>query len=128
MLEINAGAYSFEAANACHEHEWRVWEDLTLPEGKLILFGIVGHGVNVVEHPELVAERIETFASVVGRKDVIASTEICWRGVAYEQRPMRRSRMHRSAGRGHELASTKECCHASRASKHRRPSAADECP
>jgi 5-methyltetrahydropteroyltriglutamate--homocysteine methyltransferase len=75
MLEINAGAYSFEAANARHEHEWRVWEDLTLPEGKLILPGIVGHATNVVEHPELVAERIERFASVVGRENVIASTD-----------------------------------------------------
>ncbi|WP_213814093.1 cobalamin-independent methionine synthase II family protein [Glaciihabitans sp. dw_435] len=75
MLEINAGAYSFEAANARHEHEWRVWEDVTLPEGKLILPGIVGHATNVVEHPELVAERIERFASVVGRENVIASTD-----------------------------------------------------
>ena len=75
MLEINAGAYSFEAANARHEHEWRVWEDVSLPEGKLILPGIVGHATNVVEHPELVAERIERFASVVGRENVIASTD-----------------------------------------------------
>jgi 5-methyltetrahydropteroyltriglutamate--homocysteine methyltransferase len=75
MLEINAGAYSFEAANARHEHEWRVWEDVTLPEGKIILPGIVGHATNVVEHPELVAERIERFASVVGRENVIASTD-----------------------------------------------------
>jgi 5-methyltetrahydropteroyltriglutamate--homocysteine methyltransferase len=75
MLEINAGAYSFEAANARHEHEWRVWEDVALPEGKLILPGIVGHATNVVEHPELVAERIERFASVVGRENVIASTD-----------------------------------------------------
>jgi 5-methyltetrahydropteroyltriglutamate--homocysteine methyltransferase len=75
MLEINAGAYSFEAANARHEHEWRVWEDVKLPEGKLILPGIVGHATNVVEHPELVAERIERFASVVGRENVVASTD-----------------------------------------------------
>jgi 5-methyltetrahydropteroyltriglutamate--homocysteine methyltransferase len=75
MLEINAGAYSFEAANARHEHEWRVWEDVTLPEGKLILPGIVGHATNVVEHPELVAERIEKFASVVGKENVVASTD-----------------------------------------------------
>ena len=75
MLDINAGAYSFEAANARHEHEWRVWEDVKLPEGKLILPGIVGHATNVVEHPELVAERIERFASLVGRENVIASTD-----------------------------------------------------
>jgi 5-methyltetrahydropteroyltriglutamate--homocysteine methyltransferase len=75
MLEINAGAYSFEAANARHEHEWRVWEDVALPDGKVILPGIVGHATNVVEHPELVAERIERFASVVGAERVIASTD-----------------------------------------------------
>jgi 5-methyltetrahydropteroyltriglutamate--homocysteine methyltransferase len=75
MLEINAGAYSFEAANARHEHEWRVWEDAKLPDGKVILPGIVGHATNVVEHPELVAERIERFASLVGRERVIASTD-----------------------------------------------------
>ncbi|GAB3605004.1 cobalamin-independent methionine synthase II family protein [Conyzicola nivalis] len=75
MLEINAGAYSFEAANARHEHEWRVWEDVKLPEGKLILPGIVGHATNVVEHPELVAERIGRFAGLVGRENVLASTD-----------------------------------------------------
>lgn len=75
MLEINAGAYSFEAANARHEHEWKVWQDVALPEGKLILPGIVGHATNVVEHPELVADRIERFASVVGKENVIASTD-----------------------------------------------------
>lgn len=75
MLEINAGAYSFEAANARHEHEWRVWEDVALPDGKLILPGITGHATNVVEHPELVAERIERFASLVGRERVVASTD-----------------------------------------------------
>ena len=75
MLQINAGAFSFEAANARHEHEWRVWEDVSLPEDKLIIPGIVSHATNVVEHPELVAERIERFASVVGRERVIASTD-----------------------------------------------------
>ena len=75
MLEIDAGAYSFEAANARHEHEWKEWQDVTLPEGKLILPGIVGHATNVVEHPELVADRIERFASVVGKENVIASTD-----------------------------------------------------
>jgi 5-methyltetrahydropteroyltriglutamate--homocysteine methyltransferase len=75
MLEIHAGAYSFEAANARHAHEWRVWEDVALPDGKLILPGVVGHATNVVEHPELVAERIDRFASLVGRERVIASTD-----------------------------------------------------
>jgi 5-methyltetrahydropteroyltriglutamate--homocysteine methyltransferase len=75
MLEINAGAYSFEAANVRHEHEWRVWEDLALPEGKVIVPGIVSHATNVVEHPETVADRIERFASVVGKENVVASTD-----------------------------------------------------
>ena len=75
MLEIDAGAYSFEAANARHEHEWRIWEDVTLPDGKLILPGVVGHATNVVEHPELVADRIERFARLVGRERVLGSTD-----------------------------------------------------
>lgn len=75
MLQINAGAYSFEAGNVRHEHEWRVWQDLTLPEGKLILPGVVSHATNVVEHPELVADRIERFATAVGKERVIASTD-----------------------------------------------------
>ncbi|MGY4860090.1 cobalamin-independent methionine synthase II family protein [Cryobacterium sp. AP23] len=75
MLEINAGSYSFEGANARHEHEWRIWEDATLPAGKTIVPGVIGHATNVVEHPELVADRIERFASVVGRDNVIASTD-----------------------------------------------------
>lgn len=75
MLRVNAGAYSFEAGNVRHEHEWRVWEDVTLPDGKLILPGVVSHATNVVEHPELVADRIERFAAAVGREAVVASTD-----------------------------------------------------
>jgi 5-methyltetrahydropteroyltriglutamate--homocysteine methyltransferase len=75
MLQINAGAYSFEAANARHEHEYRVWEEVKLPDDKLILPGIVSHATNVVEHPELVAERILRFAKLVGRERVIAATD-----------------------------------------------------
>jgi len=75
MLSVNAGAYSFEAANARHEHEWQVWRDVTLPEGKVILPGVVGHSTNVVEHPELVAERIRRFADAVGAENVVASTD-----------------------------------------------------
>ena len=75
MLEINAGSYSFEAANVRHEHEWKVWKDVALPAGKKIVPGIVSHATNVVEHPELVADRIERFASVVGPENVVASTD-----------------------------------------------------
>src|SRR5271165_5812089 len=75
MLTINAQAYSFEAGNVRHEHEWKVWQDVKLPDGKLILPGVVSHATNVVEHPELVAERILRFANLVGRERVIASTD-----------------------------------------------------
>ena len=75
MLAVDCSAYSFEAGNVRHEHEWRVWKDVTLPEGKLILPGVVSHATNVVEHPELVAERIQRFADVVGKERVIASTD-----------------------------------------------------
>ncbi len=75
MLAINCQAYSFEAGNVRHEHEWSVWKDVKLPDGKLILPGVVSHATNVVEHPELVAERILRFANVVGRENVIAATD-----------------------------------------------------
>ncbi|MDQ0754395.1 cobalamin-independent methionine synthase II family protein [Arthrobacter sp. B3I4] len=75
VLQVNAGAYSFEAANVRHEHEWRVWEDTKLPEGKSIIPGVVSHATNVVEHPDLVADRIVRFAELVGRENVIASTD-----------------------------------------------------
>jgi 5-methyltetrahydropteroyltriglutamate--homocysteine methyltransferase len=75
MLKIEAGAYSFEAGNVRHEHEYKVWDDVALPEGKLILPGVVSHATNVVEHPELVADRIERFAVRVGRENVVASTD-----------------------------------------------------
>ena len=75
MLAINAGAYSFEAGNVRHEHEWAVWRDVKLPDAKLILPGVVSHATNVVEHPEVVADRIVRFANLVGRDRVIASTD-----------------------------------------------------
>ncbi len=75
MLKIDAGAYSFEAGNVRHEHEWAVWKDTKLPDDRLILPGVVSHATNVVEHPELVAERIGRFARLVGKERVIASTD-----------------------------------------------------
>jgi len=75
MLAVNCQGYSFEAANARHEHEWNVWEEVHLPDGKIILPGIVSHATNVVEHPELVALRICRFAKLVGRERVIAATD-----------------------------------------------------
>jgi 5-methyltetrahydropteroyltriglutamate--homocysteine methyltransferase len=75
MLRINCQGYSFEAANVRHEHEWNVWRDVKLPDDKIVLPGIVSHATNVVEHPDLVAERIGRFADVVGRERVVASTD-----------------------------------------------------
>jgi 5-methyltetrahydropteroyltriglutamate--homocysteine methyltransferase len=75
MLAIDCQAYSFEAGNVRHEHEWTVWEEIKLPDDKLILPGVVSHATNVVEHPELVAQRIVRFANLVGRENVIASTD-----------------------------------------------------
>lgn len=83
MLKINAGAYSFEAGNVRHEHEWSVWKDTKLPDDKLILPGVVSHATNVVEHPELVAERIGRFAKLVGKERVIASTDCGLGGRVY---------------------------------------------
>src|SRR5690606_7983772 len=75
MLAVNAGAYSFEAANPRHEHEWHLWEQVKLPEGKKIIPGVITHSTNVVEHPELVADRICRFAGAVGRDNVIAGAD-----------------------------------------------------
>lgn len=75
VLDVRAGGYTFEAANARHEHEWRLWETTRLPEDKVIIPGVVSHATNVVEHPELVAERIGRFAGLVGPERVIASTD-----------------------------------------------------
>ncbi len=75
MLAVNAQAYSFEAGNVRHEHEWRVWQSVKLPEGKILIPGVVSHATNVVEHPELVADRIVRFAELVGRENVIAATD-----------------------------------------------------
>jgi 5-methyltetrahydropteroyltriglutamate--homocysteine methyltransferase len=75
MLAVNCQAYSFEAGNVRHEHEWKVWQDVKLPAGKILLPGVVSHATNVVEHPELVADRIVRFANLVGRENVIVSTD-----------------------------------------------------
>jgi len=75
LLEIDAKYYSFEAANVRHEHEWTVWQDLELPEDRVIVPGIVSHATNVVEHPEVVAQRLERFARIVGPERVIGSTD-----------------------------------------------------
>jgi 5-methyltetrahydropteroyltriglutamate--homocysteine methyltransferase len=75
ILRVRAGAYVLEMANPRHEHEWRVWENFKLPKGAVLIPGVVSHATNVVEHPELVAERIVRLAKLVGRENVIAGTD-----------------------------------------------------
>lgn len=75
ILKIRAGAYSLEAANPRHEHEWKVWKDVKLPDGKVLIPGIISHSTILVEHPELVAERIVRYAGVVGRDNIIAGSD-----------------------------------------------------
>ena len=75
LVKINADAYSVEAGNVRHAHEWRVWEDVKLPEGRTLIPGVVSHATDLVEHPELVAERLVNYASIVGRENVQAGTD-----------------------------------------------------
>ena len=85
LLEVKAQAYLIEGANARHEHEWAVWRDVRLPEGKILVPGVVTHSTDVVEHPDLVAQRIERFASVVGAENVIAGTDCGFGGRSHPQ-------------------------------------------
>jgi 5-methyltetrahydropteroyltriglutamate--homocysteine methyltransferase len=75
LLKVDAGAYLIEMANPRHEHEWHVWEDLELPDGKTLIPGVISHQTNVVEHPELVAERLIRLAKLVGRDNVMGGTD-----------------------------------------------------
>lgn len=75
ILEVKAGYYAMEQANPAHEHEWKVWEDVKLPDGKKLIPGVVTHHTNVVEHPEVVAQRLVRLANVVGRENVLAGTD-----------------------------------------------------
>jgi 5-methyltetrahydropteroyltriglutamate--homocysteine methyltransferase len=75
MLAVNAGAYSFEVANPRHQHEWRIWEDGKLPDGKILMPGLLSHATNFVEHPRGIADGIVTYARLVGRENVIASAD-----------------------------------------------------
>ena len=89
ICRVNAGSYSIEASNPCHEHEWKVFEDVKLPEGATLIPGVVGHCTDFIEHPDLVAERLVRYAKLVGRENVLAGTDcglgprvghasICW--------------------------------------------------
>jgi len=86
ILAVRAGAYSIEAANPRHEHEWRVWETRKLPAGKILIPGVVTHHTITVEHPRLVADRILRFARIVGRENVIAGTDCGFAQAQFIQR------------------------------------------
>ena len=75
MLKVDAIGYSFEASSPRHAHEWRIWEDHKLPADKFLIPGVVCHSTNIVEHPQLVADRLQNFINLVGRERVIASTD-----------------------------------------------------
>jgi 5-methyltetrahydropteroyltriglutamate--homocysteine methyltransferase len=88
ILQVRAGAYVIEGANPRHEHEWKVWQDVELPAGKVLVPGVISHATNIVEHPELVCERIVRLAQLVGRDNIIAGTDC-----GFAQSPMYR-RVH----------------------------------
>ncbi len=90
VLTVNAGAYAFEAANPRHEHEWQVWKTVKPPEGTRLMPGLIAHSTNVVEHPELVAERLMRYAELVGPENVMAGTDC-----GFCQSPLA-GRVHRS--------------------------------
>ena len=75
MLQVKAGAYLVEAANSRHEHEYHLWEDVKLPDGKILIPGVVTHSTNLIEHPELVAERITRYTDRLGPENVIAGAD-----------------------------------------------------
>src|SRR2546423_5485247 len=75
ILSVKVGAYVIEGANPRHEHEWKVWQDVKLPQGRVLIPGVISHATNVVEHPELVAERVVRLARLLGRENVIAGTD-----------------------------------------------------
>jgi 5-methyltetrahydropteroyltriglutamate--homocysteine methyltransferase len=85
VLSVTAGAYSVEAGNVRHEHEWRVWQHVKLPDGKLLIPGVVSHATNIVEHPQVVADRIVRYANLVGRENVIAGSDCGFGGRIHPQ-------------------------------------------
>ena len=75
LMKANVGAFLIEGANPRHEHEWEVWQNVKLPEGKVLIPGVISHATNIVEHPELVAQRLVRYANALGRENVIAGTD-----------------------------------------------------
>jgi len=85
LLKVKAQAYSVEAGNVRHEHEWKVWKETRLPDGKLLIPGVVSHATNVLEHPEVIADRLVNYASAVGRENIIAGTDCGLGGRVHHQ-------------------------------------------
>jgi 5-methyltetrahydropteroyltriglutamate--homocysteine methyltransferase len=85
LLRVKAQAYLIEAANARHEHEWAVWQEVKLPPGKILVPGVVTHSTDTIEHPELVSQRIQRFAKIVGAENVIAGTDCGFGGRNHPQ-------------------------------------------
>ena len=75
ILKVRVSAYSIEASNPCHEHEWRVWEEVKFPDGKILIPGVVGHYSDFIEHPQAIADRLVRYANLLGRENVIAGTD-----------------------------------------------------
>ncbi|HXT54759.1 MAG TPA: cobalamin-independent methionine synthase II family protein [Candidatus Eisenbacteria bacterium] len=75
VLKVRAGCYSIEASNPCHEHEWRVWEGVKLPDDKLLMPGVIGHYSDFIEHPRAIADRLIRYAKIVGRENIIAGSD-----------------------------------------------------
>ena len=86
VLQVEAGAYAMEQANPRHEHEWHVWENVKLPEGRVLIPGVVTHHTTIVEHPDLVADRLVRLAEVVGPEHVMAGTDCGFAQTAFLQR------------------------------------------
>jgi 5-methyltetrahydropteroyltriglutamate--homocysteine methyltransferase len=86
LLQVNVGHYSFEAANPRHEHEWVVWQSVKLPPGKVLIPGVISHATNIVEHPDLVAQRLVRLAKVVGRESVMGGTDCGFAQSPFAQR------------------------------------------
>ena len=102
LLKVRASGFLFEAANARHEHEWQAWRGVKLPDGKVLIPGVISHATNTVEHPELVAWRIRLFAETVGRENVIAGTDC---GMGYRVHPQIAWAKLKALGEGARLAS-----------------------
>jgi len=86
MLKVNASGYLIEQANPRHEHEWQIWEDIKLPAGKTLIPGVITHHCNLVEHPDLVAQRLVRLAKIVGRENVMAGTDCGFAQATFLQR------------------------------------------